>query len=307
MGKTRGCLSFTRGIGWEGLITVSHVDVVDIDEFCLHDLNDMVIQLGYGVVDLMYCHFLRSRLSLDYSLHPSIVDGDVLELEKYVKDNKIILVYVEHGSTNVETIFTTPRKGVVMEVDNQLRNDPIDVDSSPNDLDYDQKYDEGFDDDDHILQNVPVSMSNFTFNPDTKNHLSLVAVEVDEQDLDVIDYDSFDINLDDGIDPDDSVIGKNIFSHTIVRGPVIRENNTSGKQNVLGKGKRVKRKVQDQMPKHFDVGISKMKAFRAKRIATDKMTCSFREQYAMLREYAQELINSNPDTTVRIDVIKNQI
>ncbi|GKA41433.1 hypothetical protein Tco_0734026 [Tanacetum coccineum] len=127
----RACLAKVSVAGTEDEV-VSHVDVVDIDEFCLLDLNDMVIQLGYGIVDLMYCYFLRSRLSLDYGLHPSIVDGDVLELEKYVKDNKIILVYVGHGITDVETIFTTPRKGVVMEVDNQLRNDHIDVDSSPN-------------------------------------------------------------------------------------------------------------------------------------------------------------------------------
>ncbi|GKE16652.1 phospholipase-like protein [Tanacetum coccineum] len=32
------------------------------------------------------------------------------------------------------------------------------------------------------------------------------------------------------------------------------------------------------------------------------MTGSFREQYSLLREYAQELINQNPGTTVRIDV-----
>ncbi|GKB56345.1 hypothetical protein Tco_0912531 [Tanacetum coccineum] len=56
------------------------------------------------------------------------------------------------------------------------------------------------------------------------------------------------------------------------------------------------------MQKQFDVGVSKMKSFRANRIATDKMTDSFREQYSLLREYAQELINQNPGTTVRINV-----
>ncbi|GKF16523.1 hypothetical protein Tco_0061441, partial [Tanacetum coccineum] len=62
------------------------------------------------------------------------------------------------------------------------------------------------------------------------------------------------------------------------------------------------RAVQDQVQKQFDVGASKMKAFRAKRVATDKMTGSFREHYSLLREHAQELINQNPGTTVRIDV-----
>ncbi|GKC13055.1 hypothetical protein Tco_1009837 [Tanacetum coccineum] len=32
------------------------------------------------------------------------------------------------------------------------------------------------------------------------------------------------------------------------------------------------------------------------------MTGSYRDQYSLLREYAQELINQNPGTTLRIDV-----
>nr|GEU53953.1 hypothetical protein [Tanacetum cinerariifolium] len=82
---------------------VSLVNVVDIDEFCLHDLKDMVVKLGYGVENLMYCHFLIPSLGLDYGLHSLNVDADVLEMSKYVKDYKIILVYVEHGSSNVDT------------------------------------------------------------------------------------------------------------------------------------------------------------------------------------------------------------
>nr|GEX16479.1 GAF domain-containing protein [Tanacetum cinerariifolium] len=110
---------------------LSHVDVVDIDEFYLHDLNEMVAQLGYGVADLMHYHFLRPRLSLGYGPHPLTGDVDVLELEKYVKDNKIIFVYVEYGSTTIESIFATPKNGVVIEeVDNQLRKAPIVIDGS---------------------------------------------------------------------------------------------------------------------------------------------------------------------------------
>ncbi|GJX00118.1 hypothetical protein Tco_0184031 [Tanacetum coccineum] len=63
---------------------VSSVDVADIDGFCLHDLKEMVVKLGYGVAYLMYYHFLRPRLGLDYGLHPLTIDVDVLELAKYV-------------------------------------------------------------------------------------------------------------------------------------------------------------------------------------------------------------------------------
>nr|GEX85817.1 hypothetical protein [Tanacetum cinerariifolium] len=62
------------------------------------------------------------------------------------------------------------------------------------------------------------------------------------------------------------------------------------------------RAVQDQMQKQFEVGVSKMKAFRAKRIASYIMIGSYREHYSLLREYAQELINQNLGTTVWIDV-----
>ncbi|GJX06659.1 hypothetical protein Tco_0194591 [Tanacetum coccineum] len=107
---------------------VSSVNVDDIDEFCLHDHKDMVVKLGYGLADLMYYHFLIPRSGLDYGLHPLNVDVDMLEMAKYVKDYKIILVYIEHGSS----IFVTPKKGVSIAVDNHLRKGPIEIDSSPN-------------------------------------------------------------------------------------------------------------------------------------------------------------------------------
>nr|GEW15226.1 hypothetical protein [Tanacetum cinerariifolium] len=466
-----GCFTPTPSRSYVGG-HVSSVNVVDIDEFCLHDLKDMVVKLGYGVPDLTYYQFLIPRLGLDYGLHPLNVDADVLEMAKYVKDYKIILVYVEHGSS----IFVTPKRRVAIAVDNHLRKGPIEIDSTPDvnrnltptchknltkeweqvsykslsigevmknlskkqpassveglivvesandpfedldeildayantekitedeitgkqmvghigkfkevevdanneseeesdtegdytsgsdseDSDYDPKHDEVFDDHEHIVE------------------------DVHEDDLDVIDYDSFGSDLDDRIDSEkriqlrelrrigkqknkgpnkrklimikndkemvrvrcegtisalvpyvatDTDMGKNKFSQT-KGGPVIRENNISDKRNILGKdktlqgkGKKVnkpkkkenthalgqcllhtlmkadERAVQDQMQKQFDVGVSKMKAFRAKIIAIDKMTGSFREQYSLLREYAQELINQNPSTTVRIDV-----
>ncbi|GJS83999.1 hypothetical protein Tco_0750540 [Tanacetum coccineum] len=250
----------------------------------------------------------RSYVGLDYGLHPLNVDADVLEMKKYVKDYKIILVYVEHGSC----IFVTPKKGVAIAVDNHLRKGPIKIDSSPDvnrnltkewnssveapiivecaddpfedldeilgdnantqkqiiedeitrkqmvvhvgnsstvddvldlemlfetegvgpvgkfkevevdvdneseeesdikgdytsgsdseDSDYDPKHDELFDDDEHIVEDVHVSMNTFSFTTDPKHDLSIGVVDVHEDDLDVIDYDSFGSDLDDGID-----------------------------------------------------------------------------------------------------------
>ncbi|GJV23592.1 hypothetical protein Tco_1376287 [Tanacetum coccineum] len=308
-----GCFTPTPSRSYVGG-HVSSVDVVYIDEFCLHDIEDMVVKLGYGVANLMYYHFLRPILGLDYGLHPLNVDADVLEMAKYVNDNKIILVYVEHGVSNVDSsIFVTPKKRVAIAVDNHLRKAHIEIDSSPDvnrnltpvchrnftnewehvssealsigevmkNLSKKQpvssvegpiivKTDDPFDGFDEILgdcvniedeingkqmivhvvktddpfdgldgilgdcaniedeingeqmivhvemevdtdneteeENVLVSMNNFSFIPDPKHDLSIVAVEVQEHDLDVIDYDSFGNDLDDGIDSKENSI-----------------------------------------------------------------------------------------------------
>ncbi|GKA96869.1 mutator type transposase [Tanacetum coccineum] len=430
---------------------------------------------------------LVDRLGLDYGLHPLNVDADVLEMAKYVKDYKIILVYLEDRS-KIDSSFDVNRnltpmchrnlkkewkqpassvegpivvesddpfedldeilgeyantrdeitgKQMVVHVGNSsIVDDVLDLQmlfetekvghigkfKEVEDLDYDPKHDEVFDDNEHIVEDVHVSMNNFNFNANPRHDLSIGVVKVQEHDIDVIDYDSFGSDLDDGIDSERRIqlkelrrigkqknkvpnkyyfyLGQKFATKEIVTGRIrkhsvetrrriilvkndkervrvrfIRKNNISGKQNILGKdktfqgkGKRVikqkekdkyscpwtmlvaysneyrwevrtliedhnciqlkeikacasrflsdhviktlatnpdipVRAVQDQMQKKFDVGVLKMKAFRAKRIATDKMTSSFREQYSLLREYDQELINQNLGTTIRIDM-----
>ncbi|GJX64425.1 hypothetical protein Tco_0298768 [Tanacetum coccineum] len=227
-------------------------------------------------------YIVDSITGLDYGLHSLNVDADVLEMSKYVKDYKIILVYVEHESS----IFVTPKKGVSIAVNNHLRKCPIEFDSSldiclknpfeelddiegeyahigkqitgneitrneitrnestrneitgneitrkqmvvhveveveadteseeeesdtkgnytsgsdSEDLDYDPNHDDMFDDDEHIVEEVYVNMNNFSFTADPKHNTSISVVDVQEDDLDVIDYDSFGCDLDDGID-----------------------------------------------------------------------------------------------------------
>ncbi|GJY91262.1 hypothetical protein Tco_0506458 [Tanacetum coccineum] len=114
-----------------------------------------------------------------------------------------------------------------VDMDNEIEEESVESDTEENDtsgsdledLDYDPKHDELFDDNEHILEDVIVH----------------------EHDPDVIDYDSFGSDLDDGIDFD---------RRTHLRA------------------------VQDHMHNQFDAGISKMKAFSANRIASDKMTGS---------------------------------
>ncbi|GJS81729.1 mutator type transposase [Tanacetum coccineum] len=255
------------------------------------------------------------------------------------------------------------------------------MDSDSEDLDYDPKHDDVFDDDEHIVEEVHVNMNNFRFTADPKHDTSIGGVDVQDDDLDVIDYDSFGNDLDNEIDSEmriqlrelrrigkqknkcpnkhyfylgqqfaskeimkgrvkkhsvetrrqlilvkndnervrvrcegtipalvpyvaiDNNTDKNVFSQT-KDGPAIRENiNSDHVIKSLATNLDIPvRAVQDQMQKQFEVGVSKMKAFRAKRITYDIMKSSYREQYSLLREYAQELINQNLGTTVRINV-----
>ncbi|GJY62584.1 retrovirus-related pol polyprotein from transposon TNT 1-94 [Tanacetum coccineum] len=289
--KTDKAVQNGKNIGIRRRVTyncdgVSSVNVVDIDEFCLHDLKNMVVKLGYGVKDLMYCHFLIPSLGLDYGLHSLNVDADVLEMSKYVKDYKIMLVYVEHGSTNVDSsIFVTPKKGVAIAVDNHLRKAPIEIDSSP--------------DMNGNLTHICYRNLTKEWGTNPKHDTSIGVVDVQEDDLDVIDYDSFGSDLDDGIDSERRIQLRELRNRQakkqgFLADHVIKSLTTNPDIPV--------RAVQDQMQKQIEVGVSKMKAFKAKRIAYDIMTGSYKEKYSLLREYAQELINQNPGTTVEIDV-----
>ncbi|GJX67579.1 mutator type transposase [Tanacetum coccineum] len=64
--------------------------------------------------------------------------------------------------------------------------------------------------------------------------------------------------------------------------------------------------LQDQMQKQFQVGISKHKAFRAKAKAEETLKGDAELQYGMLRDYVMELQKCNPNTTVKIDVYRDE-
>ncbi|KAK9071946.1 hypothetical protein SSX86_008377 [Deinandra increscens subsp. villosa] len=60
--------------------------------------------------------------------------------------------------------------------------------------------------------------------------------------------------------------------------------------------------IQEHLQRMFEVEVSHMKAFRAKTIALEKINGDYNLQYGMLRDYVEELVKSNPGTTVKIEV-----
>nr|GEY82719.1 transposase, mutator type [Tanacetum cinerariifolium] len=188
---------------------VSSVNVDDIDEFCLHDLKDKIVKPGYGLADLMYYHFLIPRLGLDYGLHPLNVDTNVPDVNRNLtpmchRNLTKVWEQVSSKSLSIGDYANTGKQISGNEITGKQMVVHVEGDytsgSDSEDSDYDSKHDEVFDDDEHIVEDVHVSMNNFCFTADPKHDISIGAVEVQEDDLDVIDYDLFGSDLDDGID-----------------------------------------------------------------------------------------------------------
>nr|KAJ0227649.1 hypothetical protein LSAT_V11C100003630 [Lactuca sativa] len=88
---------------------VRYIDLVDIDEFSVHELDAMMLELGYSVPPVIYYHFRIPHEDLDFGLRALGNDNDVLNLAQYIGDNKVIEVYTEHGQTNLLTYFMSPK------------------------------------------------------------------------------------------------------------------------------------------------------------------------------------------------------
>ncbi|CAI9279971.1 unnamed protein product [Lactuca saligna] len=96
---------------------LTYIDLVDIDEFSVHELDAMMLELGYVVPPVIYSHFRIPNEDLIFGLRALGNDQDVCNLAKYTGANKVIQVYTEYGTTNLVTYFMSPNKrnGVVIE------------------------------------------------------------------------------------------------------------------------------------------------------------------------------------------------
>nr|KAJ0210119.1 hypothetical protein LSAT_V11C400224430 [Lactuca sativa] len=55
-------------------------DFVDTDLFSVHDLNDMIREIGYSADDTMYYHYRIPNLDLDFGLKALGNDQDVISM-----------------------------------------------------------------------------------------------------------------------------------------------------------------------------------------------------------------------------------
>ncbi|GJS38754.1 hypothetical protein Tco_0563797 [Tanacetum coccineum] len=93
--------------------TFSYVDVCDIDEFSVHELNDLVQKLGYSAKVKLYYHFRKPDGDLDTCMHALGNDHDVRKLAEYVRlGNKMIQEIEDDAMPEMKVIKLRPRKPV---------------------------------------------------------------------------------------------------------------------------------------------------------------------------------------------------
>ncbi|CAI9276942.1 unnamed protein product [Lactuca saligna] len=88
-----------------------YVELLDIESFWVHDIDDMMVKLGHINECLpieMYYHSQRPPCDVNFSLFTLASDDDVRNLAKYVGQHKLIEVSTEHGKTKLHTNSMPP-------------------------------------------------------------------------------------------------------------------------------------------------------------------------------------------------------
>lgn len=99
-----------------------YVGLVDIDEFCVHDIDQMMESVGcVEEGKLLHHHFKRAFSYLDFGLFVLASDCDINHLKTYVGKYKAIEVYTKYGKTMLHTYLMSinPTKVRIEEIVDQ--------------------------------------------------------------------------------------------------------------------------------------------------------------------------------------------
>nr|GEZ27488.1 hypothetical protein [Tanacetum cinerariifolium] len=100
----------------------AYFDCINIDEFLVHELNDMVKKIGFSGKNIMYYSFLKPNMSLGNGLYALRNDEDVRRMTEYIRlGYKMIDVLIEHDKitvfTYIDDAYNTPKhKCLIMEI-----------------------------------------------------------------------------------------------------------------------------------------------------------------------------------------------
>ncbi|GJR99326.1 putative reverse transcriptase domain-containing protein [Tanacetum coccineum] len=295
---------------------VNYLDNIDVDLFNVNELRMFLQDLGYDPKQIMFYHYKLPNKSLDYGLRPLSCDADVylspfkstIEIEEL--DDDVLLNAPVVGSSKRLSL------GWINEADvgdsSVGKNDNVNVVGSSKRLALDDKnvnaddeYEQGdvkdeevigndredfIVDEEHVTDEVEVNMEGFTFSVQEQGVEQTVTPNVDLTDeaLEVLDFDSFDSNVGDdtvsitrrGLRKLRKTGGQSTgIVNTLFVGQEF-PNKASAKARIKAYAVETRRKigimllhtnlnfpikaVKEHTKKQFRMGVSKTKAFRAK-------------------------------------------
>ena len=103
---------------------VAYFDFVDIDLFSVHDINEMVRDIGYLTETPLFYQYCKPNICLDYGLMPLGNDQDVLTMTAYIPRHREISVYIETGETTTFIYDKSPSKVIIEELDEPTQVSP---------------------------------------------------------------------------------------------------------------------------------------------------------------------------------------
>ncbi|GJT78034.1 mutator type transposase [Tanacetum coccineum] len=236
------------------------------------------------------------------------IDKDACEMLMYVDKFKVIELYTHHSVNKKHVLIQEPLGtaskpnepdiGYGSEADVDVNEDECSSGSDSEDNDY-------FVDEENLIDDVNVDMAEFKSHTDHDVEWVGCKEKVVEEnevfDLEEVDHEDFDS----GSDSDEDVRRKALrkvgrmnqakFSKATFLSREVEESIKPNPKIPLSA-------LKDQLQKKFEVGVSKQKVFRAKKMAYEKVVCNYTQQYAQLRDYFMELKEINPNTTVKIEV-----
>nr|GEW48876.1 transposase, mutator type [Tanacetum cinerariifolium] len=151
--------------------------IVKGEDFKDDILNSTMQSLGYEMDDEVLFYYKIPLKSLDISLKPLVSESDYRSFQGYVQKHKVMHVYVE-----------------LIEKDEEHESD--------SDSNSDSESENEIVDEEHVVDEVEVNMNNFKFQIDEEDESSgndaiVPNVNVTEDNLEVLDFDSLESDLED--------------------------------------------------------------------------------------------------------------
>ncbi|GJU00847.1 mutator type transposase [Tanacetum coccineum] len=185
---------------------ITFVDMIDSDEFSVHEIDSMLEDLGQDGHRVMFYHFLKPSCDLDNGLEPIACDSDVVVLDgdRGRNDTGGIMKYMMREKKRVDDvkIRNGSNSGHVVETEGEENEQAVETESEEDTEAFDETDSEDSDylvDEENNVDDVDVDMKDFDFHVDEgvefmgcrDSEQTVDIEEGDGEEIEVLDNDYF--------------------------------------------------------------------------------------------------------------------